>query len=113
MMKKSKRLEHRLLTNNEQHEKELAITEANLEGKVVEYNEVATLAQAIRRGESNAMKMTDNKVATMEDEANKKIGAAKCEVEAASSDAHTTVLEDRSYTSIVTAKREGDHKKER
>ena len=44
-MKKSKRLEHQLLINNEQHEKELAITEAELAEKVVECNEVENLAQ--------------------------------------------------------------------
>ena len=38
------------------------------------------------------MQMKDNKVATMEDETNNKIGAAKCEVEAASDDARFTVL---------------------
>ena len=43
---------------------------------------------------------------------NKKIGAAKCEVEAASADARTTVLAERSYTALVIAKREGGHKKE-
>ena len=42
-MKKSKSLEHQLLINNEQHEKELAITDAKLEAKGVECNEVATL----------------------------------------------------------------------
>ena len=49
-VKESKRLEHQLLINNQQYDKELAITEANLESKVVECNEVATLDQAIRRG---------------------------------------------------------------
>ena len=58
----------------------MAITEAKLAAKVVECNEVATLAKAIRRGESKAMQMADNKVAAMKDEMNKKIGAAKCEV---------------------------------
>ena len=58
------------------------------------------------------MQMTDNKVVAMEDEMNKNIGAAKCEVESVSADAHTTVLEQRSYTARVTDKREGDHKKE-
>ena len=91
-MKKSKRLEHQLLVNTEKHEKELAITEAKLPAKVVECNEVETMAQDRRRGESKAIQMTDNKVATVEDEINKKIGAAKCEVEAASADACTTVL---------------------
>ena len=42
--------------------------------------------------------MADNKVATMKDEMNKKIGAAKCEVEDASADARITVLAERSYT---------------
>ena len=51
-MKKSKRLEHQLLINNEQHGKELEITEAKLASNVVECNEVATLDQARRRGES-------------------------------------------------------------
>ena len=59
------------------------------------------------------MKMADKKFAAMEDEMNKKIGAAKCEVEAASSDSRTTILEERSYTALVTAKREGSHNKER
>ena len=59
------------------------------------------------------MKITYNKVSAMKDEMNKKIGAAKCEVQAASVDARTTVLAQRSYTALVTAKREGDHKKER
>ena len=54
-VKKSKRLEHQLLINNKQNEKELVITEAKLADKVVECNEVATLSQAIRRGESKAM----------------------------------------------------------
>ena len=58
------------------------------------------------------MEMADNKVAAMEDEMNKKIGAAKCEVESASADARTTVLVERSYTAFVTAKREGGHKKD-
>ena len=49
-MKKSKRLEHQLLMNNNQHEKELAITEAKLAAKVVECNKVATLSKARRRG---------------------------------------------------------------
>ena len=44
---------------------------------------------------------------------NKKIGADKCEVEAASDDARTIVLVYRSYTALVTAKREGGHNKER
>ena len=57
---------------------------------------MATLAQARRRGESKAMQMADNKVAAMKDEMNKKIGAAKCEVQAASADARTTVLAERS-----------------
>ena len=35
-VKKSKRLEQKLLINNEQHEKELAIPEANLSAKVLE-----------------------------------------------------------------------------
>ena len=34
-VKKSKRLEHQLLVNTEQHEKELAITEAKLAAKAV------------------------------------------------------------------------------
>ena len=59
------------------------------------------------------MQMSDNKVATMEDEMNKKIGAAKCKVESASADVHTTVFSERLYTALVTAKREGDHKKDR
>ena len=92
-MKKSKRLENQLLINNKQHEKELEIIEANLAAKVVECNEVETLDQARRRGESKAMQMTDNKVVAMEDEMNKNIGAAKCEVESVSADAHTNVLE--------------------
>ena len=58
------------------------------------------------------MEMADNKVAAMEDEMNKKIGAAKCEVEAASDDSRTTVLAEMLYTALVTAKREVDHKKE-
>ena len=58
------------------------------------------------------MQMADNKVAAMEDEMNKKIGAAKCEVEAASDDSRTTVLAEMLYTALVTAKREVDHKKE-
>ena len=93
--------------------KSLAITEAKLAAKVVECIEVATMAQARKRGESTAMQMADNKVSAMKDEMNKKIGAAKCEVKAASADARTTVLTERSYTALVTAKREGDHKKER
>ena len=79
IVKKSKSLEHKLLINSEQHENLLAITEANLAAKVVECNEVANLDQAIRRGESKAMQMEDNKFSAMEDETNKKIGAAKCE----------------------------------
>ena len=71
----------------------MAITEAKLVTKVVECNEVATLAQARRRGESKAMQMADNKVPAMKYEMNKNIGAAKCEVESVSADAHTTVLE--------------------
>ena len=59
------------------------------------------------------MQMADNKVAAMKDEINRKIGAAKCEVQAASADARTIVLAERSYTALVTDKREGDHKKER
>ena len=70
----------------------MAITEAKLEAKVVECNEVANLAQARRRGGSKSMQMADNKVSAMEDEMNKKIGAAKCDLEAASADARTTVL---------------------
>ena len=38
------------------------------------------------------MQMADNIVSAMEDEMNKKIGAAKCDLEAASADARTTVL---------------------
>ena len=57
--------------------------------------------------------MSDNKVAAMKYEINKKIGATKCELQAASADALTAVLAERSYTALVTAKREGDHKKER
>ena len=57
--------------------------------------------------------MVDNKVAVMEDEMNKKIGEAKCEVESALADERTTLLAERSYTELVTAKREGDYKKER
>ena len=116
-VKNSKRLEHQLLIINEQHEKELAITEAKLSSKVVECNEVATLAQARRRGESKAMQMSDNKVSAMRDEMNNNIGSAKCEVQAVSADACTTVLSERLYTALVTAKRERyhkrDHKKER
>ena len=111
-MKKSKRLEHQLLVNTEKHEKELAITEAKLPAKVVECNEVETMAHSRRREESKAMQMADNKVAAMKDEINKKIGAAKCEVQAASADARTTVLAERLYTAVVTAKREGDHKRD-
>ena len=111
-MKKSKKLEHQLLINNEQHEKELAITEAKLVAKVVECNEVATLDHARRRGESKAMQMEDNKVATMKDETNKDIRAAKCEVQAASADASTTVFAERSYTELVTPKREVYHKRD-
>ena len=111
-MKKSKRLEQQLLINNEQHEKELAITEAKLAANVVEYNEVATLAQDRRKGESKAMQMADNKVTAIEDEINKKIGAAKYEGEAASADSRTNVLAESLYTSLVTDKRVGDHKKE-
>ena len=48
---KSKRLEHQLLINNKQHEKELVITEANLAAKVVKCNDMATMDQARRRGE--------------------------------------------------------------
>ena len=110
-MKKSKRLEQKLLINNEQHEKELAIPEANLSAKVVECNEVVTLARAIRRGESKTMEMAYNKVSTMEDEMNKKIGAAKCEVEAASDYARTTVFAESSYTSLVISKKEGGNRK--
>ena len=86
-------MEHQLLVNKEQHEKELATTEAKLAANVVEFNEVATMDQARRRGESKSMQMADNKVAAMKDEMNKKIGAAKCEVQAASADALTAVLE--------------------
>ena len=115
--KESKSLEHQLLVHKEQHKKDLAITEANMAAKVVECNEVATMAQARRRGGSKAMQMLDNKVSAIEDEMNKKIGAAKCEVQAASADARNTVLAERLYTALVTAKREGyhrrDHKKER
>ena len=111
-VKKSKRLEHQLLINNEQQEKELAIPEAKLSAKVFECNEVATLYQARRRGESKTMQILDNKVAAMKDGMNKKIGAAKCEVQAASADARTTVLAERSYTALVTAKRDGDHKRD-
>ena len=53
--------------------------------------------------------MAYNKFAAMEDEMNKKIGAAKCEVEAASADACTTVLAERLYTSLVTVKSEEYH----
>ena len=70
----------------------MAITEANLAAKVVECNEVATMAQAVRRGDSKEMQMVDNKVFPMKYEMNKKIGAAKCEVQAASGDARTSVL---------------------
>ena len=91
-MKKSKRLEYQLLVNKEQHDKALAITEVKLAAKVLEYNEVATLAQSRRRGESKAMKMAYNKVAAMKDEINKNIGTAKCEVQAASADGCTAIL---------------------
>ena len=57
--------------------------------------------------------MSDNKVAAMEYEMNKKIEAAKCEVEAASADARTTVLEERSYAALVIANRELGQQKER
>ena len=73
-LKKSKRLEHQILINKEQHEKEFEITEAKLAAKVVECNDIATLDQARRRGDSNSMQMADNKVAAMKDEINKKIG---------------------------------------
>ena len=89
----------------------MEITEAKLAAKVSEFNEVETLAQSRRRGESKAMQMSDNKVSAMEDEMNKKVGAAKCEVEAASDDVRTTVLAERSYTALVIAKKEGGHKK--
>ena len=70
------------------------------------------MAQARRRGGgSKSMQMADNIVSAMEDEMNKKIGAAKCDLEAASADARTTVLSDRSYTELVTSKREGGNKK--
>ena len=94
-------MEHKLLVNKEQHEKELAITEANLSAKAVECNKVATLAQDRRRGESKAIQMSDNKFSAMKDEMNKKIGADKCEVQAASDDARTTVLVERSYTEFL------------
>ena len=58
----------------------MAIIEANLEVRIVECNEMATMAQARSREESKAMKMAYNKAATMEDEINKKIGSAKCEL---------------------------------
>ena len=64
-------------------------------------------------GKSKTMQMADNKLASMEDEMNKKIGAAKCEVEAASADARTTVLAERFYTALVIDEREGGHRKER
>ena len=51
------------------------------------------------------MQMADNKVAAMKDEMNKKIGAAKYEVQAASADACTTVLSESSYIALVIAKR--------
>ena len=72
---------------------------------------MATLAQARRRGESKAIQMADNEVAAMKDEINRKIGAAKCEVQAASAYACTIILAERSYTALVIAKREGDHKR--
>ena len=62
----------------------MAIIEAKLADKVVECNEMATLYQARSRGDSKAMQMADNKVSAMEDEINKNIGAAKCDVEFAS-----------------------------
>ena len=49
------------------------------------------------------MQMADNKVTVMEDEMNKKIGAAKCELEAASAGVRTMVFADRLYTALVTA----------
>ena len=106
-------LEYQLLINNEKHEKELAITEAELAAKLVECNEMENLSQSRRKGESKAMQMADNEFAAMEDEMNKNIGAAKCEVEAASADARTTVLAEKLYTAIVRAKRVGGNKKER
>ena len=66
-VKTSKRLEHQLLINNEQHEKELARTEAKLADKVVECNEVENLYHARSRGYSKTMQMADNKVAAMKD----------------------------------------------
>ena len=48
-------MEHKLLINSKQHENLLEITEAKMAYKVVECNEVATLDQARRRGESKAM----------------------------------------------------------
>ena len=88
-----------------QHEKELAITEAELAAKLVECNEMENLSQSRRTGESKAMQMADNKVAAMEDEMNKKIGEAKCEVEAASAYSRIIVLDERSYTASVTSNR--------
>ena len=64
---------------------------------------MATLAQARRRGESKALQMSDNKVSAIKDEINKKIGAAKCEVQAASAYARTIILAERSYTALVIA----------
>ena len=61
--------------------------------------------QARRRGESKSMQMADNKVAAMKDEINKKIGAAKCEVQAASADSRTAVFPEISYTALFTSKR--------
>ena len=40
----------------------------------------------------------------------RRLGATKCEVQAASADARTTVLAKTSYIALVIAKREGDHK---
>ena len=83
-----------------------------LESKVIECIEVATMDQTRRRGESKAMQMADSKVAAMKDEMNKKIRAAKCEVQYASGDARTTVLAESLYRELVTANREGDHKRD-
>ena len=83
----------------------MAITEVNLEFKVVEFNEVETLDRARRRGGSKAMQIADNKVAAIKDEMNKKIGADKCEVQAASADSRTAVFPEISYTALFTSKR--------
>ena len=82
-----------------------------LKNRVGVDDEVATLYQARRRGESKTMQILDNKVAAMKDGMNKKIGAAKCEVQAASADARTTVLAERLYKALVIAKMEGNHKR--